>query len=74
MFFARHVEPVAGFGAFIGEETEVFCGADCRLGHEAMSLAGVDAFEHGDIVGAVLDGVSDPVQQFPAHDSGHIAP
>jgi len=30
--------------------------------------------EHGDVIGAVLDGVGHPVQQLLAHGSGHVAP
>ena len=71
---ARRVQPVAGIGAFVGEEAEILRGADRGLGHEAMRLAGVDAFEHGDIVGAVLDGVGDPMQQFLARRRRHVAP
>ena len=74
MLVAGHVEAVAGVGAFVGEEAEVFGGADRGLGHEAMRLPGVDAFQHGDIVGAVLDGVGDAMQQFFAHRRGHVAP
>ena len=68
------VEAVAGLGAFVGEEAEILGGADRGLGHEAMGLAGVDAFQHGDIVGAVLDGIGDAMQQFLAHRGRHVAP
>ncbi len=74
VLLARHVQAVARIGAFVGEEAEVFRRPDRGLGHEAMGLAGVDAFEHGDVVGAVLDGVGHPVQQLLAHRSGHVAP
>ena len=74
MLVARHVEAVAGVRAFVGEEAEVFRGPDRGLGHEAMRLSGVDAFQHGDIVGAILDGVGDAMQQFLAHGRGHVAP
>ena len=40
--------------------------ADRGLGHEAVGLAGVDAFQHGDVVGARLDRVGDRVQQLLA--------
>ncbi len=74
MLVARHIEAVAGIRAFVGEEAEVFGGADRGLGHEAMRLPGVDAFQHRDIVGAILDGVGDAMQQFFAHGGGHVAP
>ncbi len=69
-----HVEAVAGVGAFVGEEAKILGRPDRGLGHEAMGLAGVDAFEHGDIVGAVLDGVGDAMQQLLAHRRRHVAP
>ena len=68
------VEAVARLGALVGEEAEILRAADRGLGHEAMGLAGVDAFQHGDIVGAVLDGVGDAMQQFLAHRRRHVAP
>ena len=74
MLLARHIQAIARIGAFVGEEAKVFGAADRGLGHEAMGLAGIDAFEHGDIVGAVFDGVRDAMQQFPSHDRGHVAP
>jgi len=39
-----------------------------------MRLAGVDAFQYRDIVGAILDRVGDAVQQLLAHGRGHRAP
>ena len=74
MLLARRIEAVARLGAFVGKEAEILRGADRGLGHEAMRLAGVDAFQYGDIVGAILDRVGDAVQQLLAHGSGHRAP
>ena len=74
VLLARHVQAVAGIGAFVGEEAEILGGADRGLGHEAMGLAGIDAFEHGDVVGTVLDRIGDPMQQLLAHRRRHVAP
>ncbi len=71
---ARRVEAVARLGAFVGKEAEILGGADRGLGHEAIGLAGVDAFEHGDVVGVVLDGIGDAMQQLLAHRRAHVAP
>ena len=60
------LQAVAGLRASVGEEAEILRGPDRGLGHEAMRLAGVDAFEHGDIVGAVLDRIGDAMQQLLA--------
>ncbi len=74
VLLARRVQAVAGIGAFVGEEAEVFRSANCRLGHEAMGLAGIDAFQHRDVVGAGLDGVGHLVQQLFARGARHVAP
>ena len=74
MLLARHVLPVARIRALIGEETEILRSADGGLGHEAMRLTGIDAFEHRNIVGAVFDRVGNPMQQLLAHRRGHVAP
>jgi hypothetical protein len=62
------------FRALVGKEAEVFRGPDRRFCHEAMSLPGIDTFEHGDVVGVILDGVSYAVQQLAPHRSANIAP
>ena len=62
---------VARLGASVGEEAEVFGGADRGLGHEAIGLPGVDAFEHRDVLGVILDRVGDPVQQLAPHRGCH---
>ncbi|MEY9415845.1 hypothetical protein ABIF69_002287 [Bradyrhizobium japonicum] len=71
---ARRVLAIARLGALVGEEAKILGGADRGLGHEAMGLAGVDAFEHGDVVGIVLDRVGDAVQQLLPHRRSHVAP
>ena len=48
--------------------------ADRGLGHEAMGLAGVDAFEHGDLVGVVLDRVGHAVQELLRIGRRDVAP
>ena len=48
--------------------------ADRGLGHEAVRLAGVDAFQNRDVVGVVLDGVGHTMQQFLPRRRRHIAP
>jgi hypothetical protein len=39
-----------------------------------MRLAGVDTFQHGDVVGIVLDGIGDAMQQLLARGRRHVAP
>ena len=59
---------------FVGEKAEILSSPDRSLGHEAVRLAGIDAFEHGNIVGAILNRVGHPVQQFLPHRCRHVAP
>ncbi len=70
----RHVQAVARLQAPVGIEAEILGAADRGLGHEAMRLAGVDTFQHGDVVGIVLDSVRHPMQQFLARGRRHVAP
>ncbi len=74
VLFARQVLAVARLGGAVGEEPEIFRGADRGLGHETMGLAGVDAFQHRDIVGMGFDGIGHLVQQFLARRRRHVAP
>ena len=74
MLLARHVEAVAGLRAFVGKEAEILGRPDRGLGHEAMRLSGVDAFEHGDIVGMVLDCVGHAKQELSPHCRRDVAP
>ncbi|MFK4646507.1 hypothetical protein ABIF96_005081 [Bradyrhizobium ottawaense] len=71
---ARRVEAVARLSAFVGEEAEILGGADRGLGHEAIGLPGVDAFEHRDVLSIVLDRVGHAMQQLLPHRRAHVAP
>ena len=62
VLLARRVLAVSGLAASISKEAEVFRRANCGLGHEAVGLAGVDAFQHRDVVRVVLDRVGDAMQ------------
>ena len=74
VLLARRVEAVAGLRAFVGEETEILRRADRGLGHEAVRLAGVNAFQHRDVVGVVLDRISHAMQEFLPRRRRHLAP
>ena len=74
MLLARHVEAVPSLRAFVGEETELLRRPDRGLGHEAVRLAGVDAFQHRDVVGMILDRISYAMQQFLPRRRRHLAP
>ena len=54
--------PLRRVGCVVGEEPEVLGTADRRRAHEPDGLAGVDAFDRGDLVGPLDDQVGDVVQ------------
>ena len=62
MVLVGHRAPVGRVGCVVGEEPEVLGATDRGCAHEPDGLAGVDAFDGGDLVGSLDDQIGDVVQ------------